>query len=407
MNQTPRGVDDILTQLDERRGIDPDVHGAHLFGLVYPTGHEEIEDLVRSVYDRYLFSNALNPLRFREQASIERELLNSISTLLHRELRAVPPGSMTSGGTESILMSMLTSRSRAQARGIERPMILAPASAHPAYAKAAHLFEMDFVQIPLDDGYRADVTAARSLVTDATCVIVANAYSYPHGVLDPVAELAGLALERGIDCHVDACIGGFILPFLEELGEDIPPWDFRVEGVTTISVDVHKYGYVPKGASAVLHRDDSWARLQPFFYDQWGAGLYATPAIAGARAAAPIIAAWAVIEYLGRDGYRSLVEELRSTTARLRAGIKAIEGLEIVGDPIGPLLAVTSSTVDLYGVADLLEGQGWFLNRNTDPVGLHLMLSPAHRLVVDELVEAIAGAVAQRPVGRGEVPRYS
>ena len=407
MNQTPRGVDDILAELDERRTIDPDVHGAHLFGLVYPTGHEEIEDLVRSVYDRFLFSNALNPLRFREQATIERELLNSISTLLNREVRAVPPGAMTSGGTESILMSMLTSRSRAHARGVERPTILAPASAHPAYAKAAHFFEMDFVQIPLDDCYRADVTAARSLMTDATCVIVANAYSYPHGVLDPVAELAGLAHERGIDCHVDACIGGFILPFLEELGDDIPPWDFRVEGVTQISIDVHKYGYVPKGASAVLHRDDSWARLQPFFYDQWGAGLYATPAIAGARAAAPIVAAWAVIEYLGRDGYRSLVEELRTTTARLRAGIEAIDGLEIVGDPIGPLLAVTSSTVDLYGVADLLEGQGWFLNRNTDPVGLHLMLSPAHRLVVDELVEAIAGAVAQRPVGRGEVPRYS
>jgi sphinganine-1-phosphate aldolase len=407
MNQTPRGVDDILAELDERRTIDPDVHGAHLFGLVYPTGHEEIEDLVRSVYDRFLFSNALNPLRFKEQATIERELLNSISTLLNREVRAVPPGSMTSGGTESILMSMLTSRSRAQAQGVERPTILAPASAHPAYAKAAHFFEMDFVQIPLDDGYRADVDAAHSLVTDATCVIVANAYSYPHGVLDPVAELAGLAHERGIDCHVDACIGGFILPFLEELGEDIPPWDFRVEGVTQISIDVHKYGYVPKGASAVLHRDDSWARLQPFFYDRWGAGLYATPAIAGARAAAPIVAAWAVIEHLGRDGYRSLVEELRATTARLRTGIEAIDGLEIVGNPIGPLLAVTSSTVDLYGVADLLEEQGWFLNRNTDPVGLHLMLSPAHRLVVDELVEAIAGAVAHRPVGRGEVPRYS
>lgn len=407
MNQSPRGVDDILAEIDQRRRIDPDVHGAHLFGLVYPTGHEEIEDLVRSVYDRFLFSNALNPLRFKEQASIERELLNSISTLLHREVRTVPSGSMTSGGTESILMSMLTSRSRAQTRGVTRPAILAPASAHPAYAKAAHFFEMDFVQIPLDDSYRADVTATRSLVTDETCVIVANAYSYPHGVLDPVAELAGVALERGIDCHVDACIGGFILPFLEELGEDIAPWDFRVEGVTTISVDVHKYGYVPKGASAVLHRDDSWARLQPFFYDQWGAGLYATPAIAGARAAAPTIAAWAVVEHLGRAGYRALVDELRSTTSRVRSGIEAIDGLEIVGDPVGPLLAVTSSTVDLFGVADLLEEQGWYLNRNTDPVGLHLMLSPAHRLVVDELVEAIAAAAAQRPVGRGEAPRYS
>jgi glutamate/tyrosine decarboxylase-like PLP-dependent enzyme len=402
-----RPIAEVLTQLDELRQQDPEVHGKRLFGLVYPTGRKDLEDLVHAVYERFLFANALNPLKFAALARIEKEVIAMAGDLVHRTSTEVHGGSMTSGGTESILMSMLVSRERARARGIECPQILAPESCHPAYAKAAHYFDMDYVRVPLDEGYRADVAAARSLVSERTGVIVASAYSYPHGIIDPVADLAELAGEHGIGCHVDACIGGFVLPFMEMLGHPVPPWDFRVAGVTEISMDVHKYGYVPKGASIILHRDDDWVWHQTFFYEQWGSGLYATPAIAGARAAAPTVAAWAVMQHLGVDGYKELVADLCRTVERVRLGIEAIGCLEIVGEPIGPLLAFRSDLVDLYAVADVMEERGWHLNRNTDPYGLHLMISPAHRDVVDELLTDLADAVLHHGTSKGKPARYA
>jgi glutamate/tyrosine decarboxylase-like PLP-dependent enzyme len=402
-----RSVSDVLEELEVLQRRDPDVHGQRLFGLVYPTGRGDIESLVHAVYDKFLYANALNPLRFPAQAQIEREVITMAGDLVHRQASEHHGGSMTSGGTESILMSMLVSRERARVRGVERPQILAPASAHPAYAKAAHYFEMDYVQVPLDDRYRADVHAARTLISERTCVVVGSAFSYPHGVIDPIVELAGLADERGIGCHVDACIGGFVLPFMEMLGRTVPPWDFRVEGVTEISMDIHKYGYVPKGASVILHRDDDWIWLQTFFYENWGSGLYATPAIAGARAAAPIVAAWAVMQYLGNDGFKELVSDLLSTVERVRSGIEAIDGIDIVGDPVGPVIALRSDTVDLYAVADVMDERGWHLNRNTDPYGLHLMLSPAHREVVKELLDDLKFAVSHHGPSKGVAARYA
>jgi glutamate/tyrosine decarboxylase-like PLP-dependent enzyme len=402
-----RSVEDVLHELDELRSLDPDVHAGRLFGLVYPSGREDIEQLIHAVYERYLFSNALNPLRFAAQASMEREVIAMAGDLVHRGATEHHGGAMTSGGTESILMSMLVNRERARAKGVERPQILAPLSAHPAYAKAAHYFDMEFVPIPLDGSYRADIAQARQLMTDRTCVVVASAYSYPHGIMDPVEDLAALAHEHGVGCHVDACIGGFVLPFMEMLGRDVPPWDFRVQGVTEISMDVHKYGYVPKGASVVLHRDDDWLWYQTFFYDQWGSGLYATPAIAGARAAAPIVAAWAVMKHLGVEGYKEIVSELLATVSYFREGMAAIGGIEIVGEPIGPLLALRSDTVDLYAVADVLDERGWHLNRNTEPYGLHLMLSPAHRDVIDELLGDLNFAMAHHGTSQGKPARYA
>lgn len=180
-----------------------------------------------------------------------------------------------------------------------------------------------------------------------------------------------------------------------------------MEGVTEISMDVHKYGYIPKGASVILHRDDDWILHQTFFYDQWGAGLYATPAILGARAGAPSVAAWAVMQHLGIDGYKVLVADLLVTTSRVRSGIAAINGLEIVGDPVGPLLAFRSESVDLYAVVDVMDERGWHLNRNTDPYGLHLMLSPAHREVVDQLLTDLADAVAHHGPSQGKAARYA
>jgi glutamate/tyrosine decarboxylase-like PLP-dependent enzyme len=396
---------DLLAEIDRRQALEPDVHGARLFGLVYPTGRQDLEDLVVEVNRRYLFGNALNPFKFPEVARYEGEVVAITGGLVN--LPAGGGGSMTSGGTESILMSMLVNRERALARGVTRPQIVAPASAHPAYSKAAHYFGMDIVRTPLDAGYRADVGAMRDAVGPDTAVVVASAFNYPYGVMDPVADIAALAAERGIGCHVDACIGGFVLPFMEALGRDVPPWDFRVEGVTEMSADVHKYGYAPKGASVVLHRDADWFGHQFFVFSDWGSGLYGSPGVAGAKPAAPIATAWAVLHALGRDGYVEIVRGLLDTVDRVRACVDGLDGVELVGDPIGPVLALRSDTVDLYAVGDVMDDRGWHVNRNTDPPGLHVMLSPAHANVVDDLVRDLTDAVAHHGESRGKEARYA
>jgi sphinganine-1-phosphate aldolase len=405
MRDEGRRAADVLGELDRRRALEPSVHGARLFGLVYPSGRPDLEDLILEVHRRYLFGNALNPFKFPELAALEHEVVAMVGSLAH--MPDGGGGSMTSGGTESILMSMLVNRERARARGVDSPQILAPESAHPAYAKAAHYFGMEVVRVPLDASYRADVAAAERLVTDRTAVVVASAFDYPHGLMDPVADLAALAAAHGAGCHVDACIGGFVLPFLERLGRDVPPWDFRVPGVTEISADVHKYGYATKGASVVLHRDDDWFGHQVFLYDQWPAGLYGSPGIAGARPAAPVVTAWAVMSYLGVDGYVAVMGDLMATVDRVRTEVEGLPGVEIVGDPIGPVLALRSDSVDLYAVADAMDDRGWHLNRNTDPRGIHLMLSPAHAAVLDELLGDLAAAVADPGESRGVEARYS
>jgi glutamate/tyrosine decarboxylase-like PLP-dependent enzyme len=395
----------VLAELDSRQRREPDIHGARLFGLVYPTGRDDLERLIAEANRRYLFGNALNPFKFAELAALEREVVAMTGELLN--LPESGGGSMTSGGSESILLSMLVNRERARARGVERPQIVAAESAHPAYAKAAHYLGMEVVRVPLDRDWRADVAAARDLLTPATAVVVASAFNYPYGIMDPVVELASLAAERGIGCHVDACIGGFMLPFMERLGCDVPPWDFRVPGVTEISADAHKYGYCPKGASVLLHRDADWFGHQVFLYDRWPSGLYGSPVVAGGRPAAPIATAWAVMTYLGIDGYLDITRSLLDTLATFRDAVDDIPTIEVVGNPVGPVLALRSDEIDLYAVGDVMDDRGWSLNRNTDPRGLHLMLSPAHGAVVDELVADLRHAVDHHGTSRGVGARYS
>ncbi|HUV09805.1 MAG TPA: aminotransferase class V-fold PLP-dependent enzyme [Acidimicrobiia bacterium] len=395
----------VLADLDARQAREPDVHGSRLFGLVYPTGRDDLEQLMLEAHRRYLFGNALNPFKFPELAALESDVVEHVGALLN-----VPSGgggAMTSGGTESILMSMLVNRERAKERGIDHPTIVAPVSAHPAYAKAAHYFGLDVVRVPLDDHFRADVRAAADLVGPDTAVVIASAFSYPYGVMDPVADLAAIAAEHGAGCHVDACVGGFVLPFLERLGHAVPPWDFRVEGVTEISADIHKYGYVPKGASVVLHRDDDWFGHQAFVYDQWPSGLYGSAAMAGARPAAPIATAWAVLTHLGIDGYTEIMRGLMETVAKVRTAVDVMPDVAIVGEPIGPVLAFRSDTIDLYAVGDVMDAKGWNLNRNVDPPGLHLMLSPVHAEAVDALLADLADAVAHHGTSVDKEIRYS
>jgi glutamate/tyrosine decarboxylase-like PLP-dependent enzyme len=226
--------------------------------------------------------------------------------------------------------------------------------------------------------------------------------------VDPIAELAALADERGISFHTDACLGGFLLPFLERLGEEIPPFDFRVPGVTTISADVHKYGYCTKGASVITHRDRaSLLKYQLFAYDRWPGGGYASFAMAGARPAAPIAAAWAVMNYLGEEGYLRLARSLRDTARHLREGIEAIPELQVWGDPVMTVFSFGSEQIDIFAVGDVLDDQGWCLDRQTDPDALHMMVSPEHAKIADALLEDLANAVKQHGKSRNRAARYS
>ena len=295
----------LFEQMRERKRKDADWRGARTWSLCYPAG-EDVDSVLAEANQLYLYENALNPFRFPSLREMEVDVVGIALGLLHAPEAA--DGCMTSGGTESILMSMKTARERAKVeRGIEHAKIVAPYSAHPAFAKAASYLRMELVQIPLRDDHRADVAAAERLIDDRTAVVVGSAPCYPFGVVDPIPELAALAQARGVNFHTDACLGGFLWPFWDAIGEPVPPFDFRVEGVTTISADVHKYGYATKGASTISHRDgDHMRRYQMFVFRDWPGGGYASFAMAGARPAAPIAAAWAILHWLGEEGYARL-----------------------------------------------------------------------------------------------------
>jgi glutamate/tyrosine decarboxylase-like PLP-dependent enzyme len=389
----------------ERKRQDADWRAGRTWSLVYPAG-EDVDEVLRDVNNLYLFENALNPFRFPSLRQMERDVVSMTTSLLHGDEES--GGTMTSGGTESILMAVKTARDRArEEKGITDPEMVVPVSAHPAFAKAGKYLRVELKQVPLREDLRADVAAAARLIGDRTVLLVGSAPSYPHGVVDPIAELAALAAERGISFHTDACVGGFVLPFLERLGHSVPAFDFRVPGVTTISADVHKYGYCTKGASVIAHRRKETLEHQYFLYDQWPGGLYGSPAMAGARPAAPIAAAWGVMNYLGEEGYLRLTTTLWETTRKIRAGIEAIPELHLWGEPDLTLLAFGSESLDIMAVGDAMDDKGWYLDRQQNPAALHMMISPNHHKVADAFLSDLADSVKRHGTSRGKEARYS
>ncbi|MDP3973098.1 MAG: pyridoxal-dependent decarboxylase [Candidatus Nanopelagicales bacterium] len=398
--------DEVFARIGEMKSQDARWDEGKTFSLVYPTGREDVDRVLKRASDLYLYENALNPIRFPSLRLMEADIVGMTGELVH--LPADGGGTLSSGGSESILMSVLVNRDRARAeRGIERGNIVYAESAHAAFAKAAHYLELEARPVPLAEGFVADVDAMSDAVDDRTVLMVGSAYGYPHGVMDPIEELSTIALDRGIGFHSDTCIGAFVLPFLERLGYEVPLYDFRLPGVTEMSCDVHKYGYNIKGTSVILHRKSEWIGYQYFLYNQWPSGLYGTPTVAGARPAAPIASAWAVMNYLGVEGYLELMRTLMATTKKIREGIEAIGPLKIMGNPIGPLLTFTSDEVDPYAVCDLMDDRGWNLDRNTNPNGLHMMISPIHARYADEFLTDLAWATRNCGESRGLEARYN
>jgi sphinganine-1-phosphate aldolase len=318
---------------------------------------------------------------------------------------------MTSGGTESILMAVKTARDWARAeKGITAAQMVVPVSVHPAFEKAGHYLGVKVLHAPVGPDTRVDVKAVEALLTPNTCLIVGSAPPYPHGVIDPITALAALAKARGILCHVDACLGGFILPFARKLGRDIPPFDFSVDGVTSLSADLHKYGYAAKGASVVLYRDEALRRHQFFTYAGWPGGLYASPSLCGTRPGGAIAAAWAVMHYLGEDGYLAKAKVVLDTTQALLDGVRAVPGLRVLGSPHASIFAFTSDSLDVYQLGDAMEARGWKLDRQSSPPALHCMVTPAHQKVVgafcEDLRDCASRLTAGEPAPDGSAAMY-
>ena len=394
---TGRSHDEVLEALNGLRGDDARWQDGRTFGLVYDGG-PEVHAVAEAAAAMYLHENALNTLAIPSLGQIQREVVGSMAELLHGDDAA---GFMTSGGTESILMAVKAARERARAeRGLDGGEIVLSDTAHAAFHKAAHYFGLDAVIVPVGPDYRCDVDATADALSDRTVLVVGSAPQYPHGVIDPIPELAALATDADANMHVDACMGGFVLPFMERLGEPVRPWDFRVDGVTTISLDVHKLGYAPKGASIILHRDKASRRFQTYTFDNWKGGFYASPSMQGTRSGAPMAAAWAVMQRLGIDGYERLTRTTIDTARKLQSGVRAIDGLDLVGEPEAQLMAIRvdddwADRLDIFAVGDALGTRGWYLDRQNEPDSLHATVSNGNAPVADQFLADLAASVAE------------
>ena len=390
--------DEVLEALAAKQADDVRWEDGRTFGMVYDGG-PELHALQEQVAARFLHENALNTMAFPSLGQMQSEVVGITAELLHGAPDAA--GFMTSGGTESILMAVKSARERGRKeRGIEAPEMIVAESAHAAFHKGAHYFGLELHKVPVRDDWRADVDAMADLVNDNTVLVVGSAPQYPQGVIDPIPELAAVASEAGANMHVDSCMGGFILPFMEMNGIDLPPWDFRVPGVTSISADIHKLGYVPKGASIILHRTKDLRRYQTFVFDGWLGGFYASPNMQGTRSGLPLALAWATLHFLGEEGYRRLTESTVRVARRLVEGVRAIDGLTVLGEPEAQLVAISvepgwEDRLDVFAVGDALARRGWFHDRQTPPDTLHATCSAGNEPVIEEYLVDLAASVAE------------
>lgn len=372
-----------------------------LSGTVY-NYNSEANKLFADVYGLSALTNPLHPDVFPGIRKMEAEVIDMCVNMFHGGPNAC--GAMSSGGTESILLAIKAYRDYArQVKGIKYPEIVCPTSAHAAFVKASQIFRMRLVLVPVDpQTYRVDMKAMKKAINRRTCVLVGSAPGFPHGVMDPIVEIAALGKKYNIPVHVDACLGGFIIPFMEEAGYSLPPFDFRVDGVTSISVDSHKYGYAPKGSSIILYSDAMYRQYQFFVATEWSGGIYASPTFAGSRAGALVATCWAAMMFYGRDGYVQATKRIVETQLYLEQELRQIEGIRICGKPEACVVAVDSVEFDIYRLSDAMAKKGWSLNALQFPSSIHLCVTYLHTVegvakrFVDDVREIVA-EIRQNP----------
>ncbi|HEX9029061.1 MAG TPA: aminotransferase class V-fold PLP-dependent enzyme [Anaerolineales bacterium] len=404
----------ILDEMESLRAREaPRWKDGFISGAVYH-GDESHIDFLNRVYAINSQSNPLHADVWPSTIKFEAEIVAMTADMLGAgALKGRGPeqevcGTLSSGGTESILLAMKTYRDWArERRGIRKPEMIAPSTAHPAFDKAAQYFGIKMVRVPVGPDFRADLKRTSQAIHPNTIVLVGSAPSFPHGVIDPIPELSDLARRRGIGFHTDACLGGFVLPWAKKLGYPVPAFDFSLPGVTSISADTHKYGYAAKGTSVVLYRGQELRHYQYNTSTEWPGGLYFSPTFAGSRPGALSAACWASLVTVGEQGYLDATQRILETAARIKEGIRSIPELKILGDPLW-VIAFTSDSLDIFKVMDVLSEKGWGLNGLYKPPAVHLCVTLRHtqqgvaERFLDDLGAAIE-TVKRSPEVRGSL----
>jgi sphinganine-1-phosphate aldolase len=360
---------------------------------------EDVMQVAKDAYALYQSENGLGLAAFPSLREMEQDVVSMGLRLLNGPAESC--GNMTSGGTESIVLAVKACRDQAAGAGrdVAGARIVVPRSAHPAFDKAAKYLGLEVVRVPVAKDFTADVGAMGAAIDSSTIMLVGSAPCFPYGVIDPIERLGALAETNDIWLHVDACVGGYFAPFARMNGVALPEFDFSVPAVRSMSADLHKYGYAAKGASTVFHRTEEQRAFQGFSFDDWPAGGMSTPTFAGTRPGGAFASAWAVMHYLGVEGYREKARQVTDTRAKLMAAIDAMDGLHTYGDPQLGLFAYGAGPgaeqADIFAIWGLLKARGWFTGVITEPRGIQLMLSPAHADVADEYIQDLTDALAQ------------
>ena len=420
IEDAPRDRAEVLAEITAMADREDAMGRAGLVsGSLYSGDHEHYAYLAE-VFALYAHANILQRDMYPSATKFEAEIVAMALDLLHGDPAAGACGVVTSGGSESLVTALFSYREQAvKERGVSAPNVVMPVTAHVALDKGAHWMGIEVRHAPLADDYRVDVAAMAGLIDDQTICLVGSAGNYPHGLIDPIEHLAALAVEHGIGMHVDGCLGGFLLPWAEQLGHNIPRWDFRVPGVTSISADTHKYGYALKGTSALLYNSTDLRHYQYFTYPDWPGGLYLSPGFAGSRSGGLVASTWAAMVTTGADAYRAAAADIFATAATIRAGVAATPGLEVIGDPTF-LVAFKATAqgpdggepLDIYLVNDALKEAGWRLNSLQLPPALHFCVTRpntapglAERFVAD-LGRAVQYALDNRGVAAASGAMY-
>jgi sphinganine-1-phosphate aldolase len=353
-----------------------DYSGGKVSGTVY-CGDSDLANLCTRVFNLYCWSNPLHPDVFPGCRKMEAEVVRMTCTLFNGDSKSC--GTVTSGGTESILLACLAYRNLAYSKGIRYPEIIAPITVHAAFDKAAEMFRMKLTHIPIDiNTMKVDVAAMNRAINSSTCLLVGSCPNFPHGIIDPIEDIAKLGRKYDIPVHVDACLGGFLVCFMDDAGYPLKPFDFQVPGVTSISADTHKYGYAVKGSSVLMFSKPELRHYQFFCQPDWPGGIYASPTLAGSRSGANIAVCWATLLHYGRKGYVDRTKKVIAAARYLAKNLQEIEGITVMGNPEVSVVAFTSYVFNIYSLCDRMTKLGWSLNALQFPSAIHFCVTANH-----------------------------